>query len=99
MGPRDVGGFPIGMSAAADNPARASARICVVSSIGYTAFVAGPPLIGLMAQNAGILRALFIVVGALSLALLASGASRSIDTVHQQSATPSTILLGRSTSS
>ena len=43
-------GFPVGMSAAADDPARAAARVSVVSSIGYTAFLAGPPLIGLLGR-------------------------------------------------
>ena len=69
-------GFPVGMSAAADDPVRAAARVSVVSSIGYAAFLAGPPLIGLLAERAGILRALLVVLGALALGLLASGASR-----------------------
>src|SRR5690349_53015 len=71
-------GFPVGMSAAADDPARAAARVSVVSSIGYTAFLAGPPLIGVLAQHDGILVALFVVVGALVLGLLASGATRPL---------------------
>ncbi|MGH4011229.1 MAG: MFS transporter [Pseudonocardiaceae bacterium] len=71
-------GFPVGMSAAADDPVRAAARVSVVSSIGYAAFLAGPPLIGLLADSAGILRALLIVLGALALGLLASGASRPL---------------------
>jgi MFS family permease len=87
-------GFPVGMSAAADDPARAAVRVSVVSSIGYTAFLAGPPLIGLLAQHLGILTALFVVVGALVLGLAASGASRPLrvepsrtpDPVHGQQA-------------
>jgi fucose permease len=71
-------GFPVGMSAAADDPVRAAVRVSVVSSIGYTAFLAGPPLIGLLAEHAGILNALFVVVGALTLGLAASGASRPL---------------------
>jgi fucose permease len=69
-------GFPVGMSAAADDPVRAAARVSVVSSIGYAAFLAGPPLIGLLAESGGILRALLTVLGAVTLGLLASGASR-----------------------
>jgi len=69
-------GFPVGMSAAADDPERAAARVSVVSSIGYTAFIAGPPLIGLLGESVGILRALFVVLGALLLGLLAAGAAR-----------------------
>lgn len=69
-------GFPVGMSAAADDPARAAARVAVVSSIGYTAFLAGPPLIGLLAQRVGILHALLVVVVALVVAFGAAGATR-----------------------
>jgi fucose permease len=79
-------GFPVGMSAAADDPARAAARVSVVSSIGYTAFLAGPPLIGLLAEHAGILRALFVVLGALVLGLLASGATRPLALAEPASA-------------
>ena len=71
-------GFPVGMSAAADDEAHAAVRVSVVSSIGYTAFLAGPPLIGLLAEHLGILRALFVVVAALALGLAASGASRPL---------------------
>ncbi|MDQ3901391.1 MAG: MFS transporter [Actinomycetota bacterium] len=71
-------GFPVGISAAADDPVKAAARVSVVSSIGYLAFLAGPPLIGLLAERAGILRALLVVLGALTLGLLTSGASRSL---------------------
>ena len=71
-------GFPVGMSVAADDPARAAARVSVVSSIGYTAFIAGPPLVGLLGEHAGILRALFVVLGALLLGLLAAGAARPL---------------------
>jgi fucose permease len=69
-------GFPVGMSAAADEPERAAARVSVVSAIGYTAFLAGPPLIGFLAEATGILRALLVVLGVLALGILAVGAAR-----------------------
>ena len=69
-------GFPVGMSAAADDPGRAHARLSVVATIGYTAFLTGPPLLGFLGDHFGILRAL-IVVGAVSLlALLVLPAAR-----------------------
>lgn len=71
-------GFPVGMSSAADDPLRAAVRVSVVSSIGYTAFLAGPPLIGLLAEQFGVLRALLVVVGALGLGLACSGAARPL---------------------
>jgi MFS family permease len=64
-------GFPIGMSAAADDPARAAARLSVVSTIGYLAFIAGPPLLGLLGDHVGVLRSL-LVVGLLALPAIAA---------------------------
>ncbi|MFY1670309.1 MFS transporter [Plantactinospora sp. WMMB334] len=54
-------GFPVGISAAADEEERAAARVSVVSMIGYTAFLAGPPLVGLLGDRVGSLRALLVV--------------------------------------
>ena len=75
-------GFPVGMSAAGDDPARAAGRVSVVASIGYTAFLAGPPLVGFLAEQTGILRSLLVVFGALALALLTAGATASAGTVQ-----------------
>jgi predicted MFS family arabinose efflux permease len=72
-------GFPVGMSAASDDPRRAAARVSVVSSIGYTAFLAGPPLIGQLGEHVGTLNALLVVLGALTLGLLASGSARALE--------------------
>ena len=54
-------GFPVGMSAAADDPAKAAARVSVVSTIGYTAFLGGPPLLGFLGSHFGVLQALLVV--------------------------------------
>ena len=54
-------GFPVGMSAAADDSVRAAARVSVVSTVGYTAFLAGPPLLGFLGDQVGALRALLVV--------------------------------------
>ena len=54
-------GFPVGMSAAADDPLRAPARVSVVSTIGYTAFLAGPPVLGYIGDQVGVLNALLLV--------------------------------------
>ncbi len=71
-------GFPVGMSAAADDPQYAALRLSVVTTIGYTAFLAGPPLLGFLGDQFGILNAL-LVVGAISvLALLVVPATRPL---------------------
>ncbi|MFE9748919.1 MFS transporter [Saccharothrix saharensis] len=54
-------GFPVGMSAAADEEERAAARVGVVAVIGYTAFLAGPPAVGFLGDHVGVLRALLVV--------------------------------------
>jgi fucose permease len=54
-------GFPVGMSAGADDPARAAARVSVVSTIGYAAFLAGPPVLGFVADHVGTLESLLVV--------------------------------------
>ena len=69
-------GFPVGMSAAADDPQRAAARVSVVATVGYAAFLAGPPLLGALGDEVGTLRALLAVAVLLVPALLALGAVR-----------------------
>jgi MFS family permease len=72
-------GFPVGMSAAADEPQMAAARVSVVASIAYTAFLAGPPLIGFLGDDAGVLRALTVVAGLLAIAAMLAGVTRPLD--------------------
>lgn len=72
-------GFPVGMSAAADDPARANARISVISTIAYTAFLAGPPLLGLLGEHVGVLHALLAVGAAATVALALVPAVREPD--------------------
>jgi len=69
-------GFPVGMSAGADDPHRAALRVSVVSSIGYTAFLVGPPLVGFLADAVGVRRSLLVVVVALIVALLTAARAR-----------------------
>jgi fucose permease len=71
-------GFPVGMSAAADDPAVAAARVSVVSSIGYSAFLVGPPLIGFLGHQTSVLHALSAVVVLLALAGLVAGNVRPL---------------------
>jgi hypothetical protein len=57
-----------------DGSAAAAARVSVVASIGYCAFLAGPPLIGLLGQQVTVLRALTVVAVLLGVAALVAGA-------------------------
>ncbi|GAA4970589.1 MFS transporter [Kineococcus glutinatus] len=69
-------GFPLGMSAAADEPHAAAARVSVVSSVAYTAFLAGPPLVGVLGDHVGILRAVLVAAGVAAVALLLAQTAR-----------------------
>ncbi|MGH3414454.1 MAG: MFS transporter [Marmoricola sp.] len=69
-------GFPVGMTAAADDPARAAARVSVVSTIGYGAFLIGPPLLGFVAGHVGTLHALLVLLAFVVPAVLAVPAIR-----------------------
>lgn len=69
-------GFPVGMSAAGDDPARAARRVSVVSTIGYGAFLAGPPLLGFVGDHVGTLRSLLVIAAAMVPAALLVGSVR-----------------------
>lgn len=69
-------GFPVGMSAAADDEKNSAARVSVVAIIGYAAFLIGPPVIGLIGEAVGILNALFLIVVLMILAGFAAPAAR-----------------------
>ncbi len=66
-------GFPVGMSAGADEPRMAAARVSVVASVGYCAFLAGPPLVGFLGDHVTVLRSVSAVAVLLTLAILLAG--------------------------
>lgn len=70
--------FPMGMSAAADDPKHAAARVSVVSTLGYVSFLAGPPLLGYLGDLTGIHLALLAILAPILLALLLAGAARPL---------------------
>ena len=70
--------FPMGMSAAADDPRHAAARVSVVSTIGYVAFLAGPPLLGYLGDLTGIHLALLAIGVPIVIALLLAGAAKPL---------------------
>jgi MFS family permease len=71
-------GFPVGMSAAADDPTRSAARVSVVATIGYAAFLAGPPLLGQLGDRVGTLDSLLVVVALMAPAALTVLAARPV---------------------
>lgn len=72
-------GFPLGMTAAGDDPARSAARVAVVSSIGYLAFLGGPPLLGAVGEVVGVQTALLVAVGAAGAGAVLAPAVRRLE--------------------
>jgi cyanate permease len=69
-------GFPLGMSAAAESGPDPAARVSVVASIGYFANLAGPLAIGVLAQSAGLLNSMWLIVALFVAAFAAAGSFR-----------------------
>lgn len=81
-------GFPIGMSAAGDEPRHAAARVSVVATVGYTAFLAGPTVIGVVGNHIGVLRALTVTAALLGVGVLVAGSTRPLASSEVSPRTP-----------
>lgn len=71
-------GFPLGMSAAADDPIKAAARVSAAATIGYIAFLCGPPILGFISDHIGLLPTLYILVVLVIASGFASGAAKPL---------------------
>jgi len=71
-------GFPLGMSAAADDPLKAAARVSAAATIGYISFLCGPPILGFISEQIGLLNTLYILVALIVASGLASGAAKPL---------------------
>lgn len=77
-------GFPVALSAAGDDPRGVAARVSAVATAGYLASLVGPPILGVLGESVGLLRALiFVLVGITAAGLMSQAArplaSREID--------------------
>ena len=77
-------GFPVAMSAAADEEAMAAPRVSVVSTIGYTAFLAGPGIIGFVGERTDVGQALLLVTAGLVVAFAAAAGTRPLAAVDAE---------------
>jgi cyanate permease len=68
--------FPLFISAAAelDDPAR---KVAMVSTFGYTAFLVGPPLLGFVGENIGVLNMYWLILMFIALSVVVAGAAGS----------------------
>jgi len=54
--------FPAAISAAGETPRRPADAIAAVATMGYGAFLVGPPMIGILADHIGLGRALLVLI-------------------------------------
>lgn len=69
-------GYPLGMSAAADEPRNAAARVAAVATVATISGLIGPSMIGLLGEVVGLPEALIVVAVLVVIGLLVSGSAR-----------------------
>lgn len=77
-------GFPVALSAAGDSGEDSSARVSFAATIGYVAFLVGPPVLGFLGELVGLRYALIFVlvlVAVVTLATPATGRAKDRSTV------------------
>jgi fucose permease len=77
--------FPAAVSAGGETPDRPADAIAAVTTIGYGGFLLGPPLIGLLADQVGLGRALLV------LCLLAAGIAALAPAVRSRRPQPAAV--------
>ncbi|MFI0238004.1 MFS transporter [Streptomyces sp. NPDC016845] len=75
-------GFPVALSAAGDSGPDQTARVSLVATIGYVAFLVGPPALGFLGDHYGLRSAMLVVLvfvlAAIALASAADTRSSSV---------------------
>ncbi|MEV4278499.1 MFS transporter [Actinoplanes xinjiangensis] len=65
-------GFPVALSAAGDSGDHPTARVSLVATAGYVAFLVGPPALGFLGEHHGLRAAMITVLGLLAVAAVAA---------------------------
>ncbi|MGD6974530.1 MFS transporter [Bacillus altitudinis] len=75
-------GFPLTISAAGDDSRYAVKRVSIVTLSGYTASLSGPPVLGLLANQVGLLHAFIFVLFAICIAGIFTKAVAKPSSIH-----------------
>lgn len=78
MGVGTALGFPVGLSAAADDPRHSAGRVSTAASIGYVAFLAGPPCVGFVADHIGVQHGIAVTGSLLVVAFALAGSTAPV---------------------
>jgi fucose permease len=71
-------GFPVALSAAGDSGPNPTARVSLVATAGYVAFLVGPPALGFLGDHYGLRGAMIVVLALLALAAAVSVPLRTL---------------------
>lgn len=80
-------GFPVAISAAGDSGPDSAARVSFAATIGYVAFLVGPPALGLLGEHFGLRHALIAVLVVVAIAIFLAPAARKPEAARAASAT------------
>ena len=69
-------GFPVALSAAGDSGPRSAARVSFVATLGYVAFLVGPPVLGFVGEHASLRAALIVPMALVAVAVVVAPALR-----------------------
>lgn len=67
-------GFPVALSAAGDSGDDATARVSLVATVGYIAFLVGPPALGFLGEHYGLRNAMILVLALMAVAAVVAPA-------------------------
>jgi len=70
-------GFPVALSAAGDSGEDPAARVAFAATVGYVAFLVGPPTLGFLGEHFGLRQALLVVLVLVVAAAFAAPAART----------------------
>lgn len=78
-------GFPLALSAAGDSGPETTQRVAIAATLGYIAFLVGPPALGFLGEEFGLRTALLVPMAAALLAVFLAPAARSVRAVRSPS--------------
>ncbi|SKC42399.1 MFS transporter [Krasilnikoviella flava] len=71
-------GFPVAISAAGDSGENPAARVSLAATLGYVAFLVGPPVLGFLGEHYGLRSALIVVLVLVAAAAFLAPAARTL---------------------
>lgn len=81
-------GFPVALSAAGESGPNPAARVSLAATIGYVAFLVGPPALGQLGEHFGLRHALIAVLVLVVIAIAFTPAARPVGSTPNEASQP-----------